>query len=543
MTLKYMLVVFAILIVACGSSPRPTVTTTVPIPNPTDFRIIAGSEVKTLEDAGIFRDFTKQSGINLNIRYKGSVDIKNLVNAYAVKNPGDVDAFWPASPIWLPGTFVQNKSSVMRTYVVLGVDPQVATTLGWNQKNITAEDVIAAIKSGQIKLAMPSATQDDAGAIFYLSALSWLKGGDQVLTPADLANPTITEEIRTLLNGVSRSAASSDALKNVFVQDRLGAKQYNAIVWPESLAIDANRELVSKNAQPMQIFYVNGATGLETFPIGYSDKSSQAKIDQFNALLSFLKSPDIQKRLNQLGWRTGYVGMAVENADPAVFNQSWGIDPQKEVQPITLPKEAVIDQALNTYLLVFKKPAYTQICIDDSGSMAGEGKNQVQDATDLLLDQNRAATVLLQASESDFLAIKMFDNNVVTVGTVSGNNPTRLKDLSKKVANTTLGGGTALFDCVRAALDEISKNYQPDQYNYTVIAMTDGRSNRGMSQRDFEAYYKANKFTVPVFGIAFGDADDSQMKTFITTTNGEICDGRSGGEALLLCFRKAKGSN
>jgi Ca-activated chloride channel homolog len=251
----------------------------------------------------------------------------------------------------------------------------------------------------------------------------------------------------------------------------------------------------------------------------------------------------IQSRLKKLGWRTGYVGMAVENADPAVFNQAWGIDPNQEAQPITLPKEAVIDQALNKYLLAFKKPAYTEICVDDSGSMKDEGKAQVQEATDLLLDQSRAATVLLQASERDFISVKMFDERVVTVGTVDGNNPTELKALSDKVANTTLGGGTALFECVRAALNDIRDNYQPDQYNYTVVAMTDGRSNRGMSQQDFEAYYQANKFTVPVFGISFGNADDSQMRTFITTTNGELCDGRSGGEALLLCFRKAKGSN
>lgn len=543
MKLRHIFIVLALLTVACGSSRTPTVAIPVATPNPTDLRIIAGSEVKTLEDAGIFKEFTRQTGINLDIRYKGSVDIKNLVSAYTAKNPGDVDAFWPASPIWLPGTFVQNKTSIMRTYVVLGVDPQTATTLGWTQKDITAEDVITAIKAGQINLAMPSATQDDAGAIFYLSALSWLKGGDQVLTLTDLNNPTLTQEIRALLGGVTRSAASSDALKNIFVQDRLGAKQYNAVILPESLAIDANRELVSKNAQPLQIFYVNGATGLETFPIGYSDKSSQEKINQFNALVKFLKSPNIQEKLRKLGWRTGYVGMSVENADPAVFNPAWGIDPQKEVQPVTLPKEAVIDQALNKYLLTFKKPAYTQICIDDSGSMEGEGKKQVQEATDLLLDQNRAATVLLQASERDFISVKMFDDKVITVGTVDGNDPTALKALSKKVASTTLGGNTALFECVKAALDEISENYRPDQYNYTVIAMTDGQSNRGMEQRGFEAYYKANKFTVPVFGILFGDADDSQMKTFITTTNGEICDGRSGGEALLLCFRKAKGSN
>lgn len=538
MTLKFIFFAFAMLLVACNSSKPIT-----PTPAPSAFRIVAGSEIKTLEDAGIFQDFTKQTGIPLNIRYKGSVDIKNLVSAYAANNPGDIDAFWPASPIWLQGTFVQNKSSVMRTYVVLGVDPQIANGLGWTQKTITAQDVIAAIQDGKIKLAMPSATQDDAGAIFYLSALSSLKGGDRVLQIADLSNPDLTQEITTLLGGVSRSAASSDALKSVFVQDRLGAKQYNAIVWPESLAIDANRELVSKNARPMQIFYVNGATGLETFPIGYSNKIPQAKIDQFNALVTFLRSPAMQDRLKKLGWRTGYVGMAVENADPTVFNPAWGIDPQQEAQPITLPKEDVINQALTQYLVAFKKPAYTQICIDDSGSMASEGKKQVQDATDLLLDQNRAATVLLQASERDYIAIKMFDERVVNVGSVQGNDPVALKNLANQVAKTNLGGGTALFDCVKAALNDIRQNYQPDQYNYTVVAMTDGKSNRGISQQSFESYYQANKFTIPVFGIEFGDADDSQLKTFITTTNGELCDGRSGGEALLVCFRSAKGSN
>ena len=63
--------------------PPTAPATAVSYPDPTTFRIVAESAVKTLQDAGILDDFTKETGIQLTIDYAGPVDIRNAVSMAA----------------------------------------------------------------------------------------------------------------------------------------------------------------------------------------------------------------------------------------------------------------------------------------------------------------------------------------------------------------------------------------------------------------------------------------------------------------------------
>lgn len=544
-------VAFAILI-ACVPvpvfQPQPNKTPTPSLCTP-PLTIVAASEVRVLAEAGIFADFTKETCTQLTLTYKGSVDIKNMVAAYGVNNPKDVDVFWAASPIGLPGTLVNAKAIVMKTYPTLVVDKQKAADLGWDpKKGIETRDIIASIRAGKLTLTMPSASQDDAGAIFYLAVLSSLKGG--IVQSADLSSPTITEAVRTLFGGVGRSAASADALRQIILDDRLSGKpQYAAAMMPEVMAISLNRALTAKNIAPMTIFYVRDATDIETFPFGYVEKISDDKIAQFNALVAYLKSSKVQDKLKALGWRTNPVGMTVANADPSVFNATWGIQTDAELSPIVMPKEEVIDSALALYQSAFRKPSNTVYCLDYSGSMSGDGEKQLKNAMDLLLDQSRATTVLLQAGSQDVTTVLAFSTVTTDLGTVTGNDAAALKRMSNTIGNRRPEGNTALFSCVRDAFERIANGYNPSKYNYSVIVMTDGKSNTGINENDFARYYQNRKLPVPVFGISFGDADLVQMNTFKTLKTGDVlvpgdvCDGRKGGDSLVLCFRDAKGSN
>lgn len=188
--------------------------------DPTNFRVIAESEVKTLQDAGILNDFTKETGIKLTINYRGPVDIRNAVSNLGKNNPKQVDAYWPGSSLWLPGSSTVQPESVMKTYVVLAVDPATARELGWEPaKGITASDLVSAIQSGKINLAMTSASQSTPGAAFYLAMYTALTG-KRVLTSNELNNPQATQDIKTMLAGVDRSAQSLDHLEQVFVDDK-----------------------------------------------------------------------------------------------------------------------------------------------------------------------------------------------------------------------------------------------------------------------------------------------------------------------------------
>jgi Ca-activated chloride channel family protein len=543
---------------ACGAPPPAARSELRGTPTPTlcapPLRIVAASEVKVLEDNKIFEGFTGQTCIQTSISYKGSVDIKNMVASYASNNPQDVDVFWAASPIGLPGTLVNAKATVMKTYPTLIVDKQKAAELGWDlKKGIETRDVITAIGAGKLTLAMPSASQDDAGAIFYLAVLSSIKGG--IVQKADLSSPAITDGIKTLFGGVSRSAASADALRQIILQDRLSGKpQYAAAMLPEVMAIPLNRALVAKNVAPMMVFYLRDATDIETFPLGYVEKISDAKIAQYNALVAYLKSPQVQDKLKALGWRTNPVGMTVTNSDPAVFNPDWGIQTDAELAPITMPKEDVIDAALGLYQTSFRKPSNTVFCLDYSGSMQGSddtsGERQLKNAMDLLLDQSRATDILLQSGSKDKVKVYGFSSRVFEIGKlVEGNDPKALKNLSDNIRLTTPAGSTAMFDCLRTALDFIGTSYDPKSYNYGVIAMTDGASNAGMTVSQFPSYYQTKKLAVPMYAIAFGDATFDQLNVLKTLKSGDVlvpgsvCDGRQGGAELIRCFREAKGSN
>jgi hypothetical protein len=158
---------------------------------------------------------------------------------------------------------------------------------------------------------------------------------------------------------------------------------------------------------------------------------------------------------------------------------------------------------------------------------------------DLLLEQDRAAEVLLQATPRDVVMVYGFSSETRQIGgQIQGNDPALLQDLSYEVSQFQVGGNTALFDCVESALRYLGASLDP-VYNYSVIALTDGHSNEGADSAAFADFYRKGRYTVPVYGIAFGDADLTQLETF-KLTGGDVYDGR--GDAANA-FLMARGNN
>jgi Ca-activated chloride channel family protein len=387
---------------------------------------------------------------------------------------------------------------------------------------------------------MTSASQSTPGATFYLAMYTALSD-KRVLTSTDLEDPQVFDDLKAMLAGVERSAGDLDHLKQVFVEDKAsGADRFNAIVIYESLAIEMNRELLAQGLQPMTIFYVTGATAVADVPLRYVDNGRDYRRTQYDWLVDFLTRPDIQQKIQALGWRTNPIGMVMENADPSVFNPDWGINTTTEFPEMVFPKPPVALAALNQYQSLFRKPSFTVYCLDYSGSMESNGgREQMIDAMDLLLDQERASEVLLQATAEDVTVVYGFSNMTVAIGhALEGNAPGALKGLSSLIATRATGGGTALFDCVIGALDYLADPSDP-RYSYSVIAMTDGQSNAGATASEFASYYRRMNLNIPVYGIAFGSADVSQMNVFVDT-GGAVYDAR---QDVAAAFRQAKGNN
>ncbi len=496
-----------------------------------EFSIISGSENKTLENLLI--RFGRSKNIHIHMKYKGSVDIM-----HGLQEDGfHYDAVWPANSLWLAlgdaHHRVKHDKSIMTSPVVFGIRRSLADELGFIGRDVRVRDILAAAKAGKLKFMMTSATQSNSGASAYMGFLYALLGNPEAMSREDLHTPELKQELRALFSAVNRSSGSSGWLKDLFLKGN-----YDAMVNYEAVIIEANQELVKSGREPLHVVYPMDGIVLADSPLGYVDQGSRDKETFFKELQAYLLSDKVQQELVAYGRRTGFGGK-VRNPSKKVFNPDWGIDIERILSPIKMPNAEVILEALNLYQTQFRKPSYTVFCLDYSGSMGGQGEQQLEAALALLLDQAHATHYLINMGEDDHTMLIPFDDGQRTVLEVDGNDRKQLLDLLQKVKKETPDGSTDIYSPVIKGLNKIAA-IDHTAYIPAVILMTDGVSNKGKTFRHLRNHWEKLGLDIPVFCILFGNASEKQLHQIVDLTRGRIFDGRHD---LIKAFRKAKGYN
>ena len=490
-------------------------------------RILSGSENQELEP--ILEDFSRESGIRVEMTYQGSLDIMRALEQDEIA----YDAVWPASSLWLnvgdTGHRVKHGESISISPVVFGIRQSLAEELGFVGREVSVRDILDAITAGKLKFCMTSATQSNSGASAYIGFLYALLGNPDMITEEDLENEQLQSDIQALLSGVDRSSGSSDWLKDMFLEGG-----YDAMVNYECLIIQANEELESRGEETLYVVYPYDGLTLADSPLGYVDNGDDDKETAFLELQEYLLSEDVQNEIQRTGRRTGYTGISDENRD--VFRTDWGVQPDRVLSTMRMPSTDVLFQALNLYQTDFKKPSLSIYCLDYSGSMSGKGNEQLVAAMEQLLIQENAEKNFLQASKDEVNVLIFFDDQVLAEYTAVGSG-TELEALYDKVESQDTGSGTDMYVAAEEALKVLS-HYDLSQYTPAVILMTDGMS--GGSFDAFMEQYQELGEDVPVFSIMFGDADSEQLEELAAATNARVFDGR---EDLIDAFRKVKGYN
>ena len=490
-------------------------------------RILSGSENQELEP--ILEDFSRESGIRVEMTYQGSLDIMRVLEQDEIA----YDAVWPASSLWLnvgdTGHRVKHGESVSISPVVFGIRQSLAEELGFVGREVSVRDILDAITAGKLKFCMTSATQSNSGASAYIGFLYALLGNPDMITEEDLENEQLQSDIQALLSGVDRSSGSSDWLKDMFLEGG-----YDAMVNYECLIIQANEELESRGEETLYVVYPYDGLTLADSPLGYVDNGDDDKETAFLELQEYLLSEDVQNEIQRTGRRTGYTGISDENRD--VFRTDWGVQPDRVLSTMRMPSTDVLFQALNLYQTDFKKPSLSIYCLDYSGSMSGKGNEQLVAAMEQLLIQENAEKNFLQASKDEVNVLIFFDAQVLAEYTAVGSGA-ELEALYDKVESQDTGSGTDMYVAAEEALQVLS-HYDLSQYTPAVILMTDGMS--GGSFDAFMEQYQELGEDVPVFSIMFGDADSEQLEELAAATNARVFDGR---EDLIDAFRKVKGYN
>ncbi len=503
--------------------------------------ILAGSENQALEP--LIQDWARDNGVAVTLTYLGSVDISRELQA---GESSAYDAIWPAHSLWIElgdtGKSVSHAMSILRSPVVLGLRKSIAMRLGWvGRKDLTIQDIRDAAAQNEFQLSMTSATQSNSGASAYLGFLYVFAGDPDMLTGEMLDDPALQDAMRDLLAQVDRSSGSSGWLKDAFLAKPDG---FDAMFNYESVVIETNQALVSRGEEPLYIIYPANGLAVADSPLGLIDKGDAAKETAFLDLQTHLLTPETQGKLSALGRRAGLIGLDASSADPAVWNPDWGVDLARDIAPIPTPASDVIAKALSLYQTELRKPSLTVWVLDVSGSMNGDPLDQLKEAMRLILDPDAAAMNLLQPSSRDVTIILPFNHTYQRPTIVTGGTEADLAAALSRVQGLQADGGTDVYTAIAEAL-RLIEPYAVDgtlgDYLPAIVAMTDGASeteNRANMFRDLAAAPWAKD--IPIHSIAFGDADEDQLKALSEATIGRLF---TAGDDIAKALRAAKGYN
>ena len=494
--------------------------------NSNAFTIISSQENKESED--IIKNYAKNKGYDVEVDYAGTIDIINELNSGE-----NYDAVWLSNSIWSymldSSVKISNSKSTSINPVIFGIKKSKAQELGFIDKGVYTKDIVNAISEKKLKFSMSNPTSTNSGASAYLGMLAVLAGNPEVLTEEDLQNEKLQEDLKTLFTGMERSSGSEDFLEELFLNG-----DYEAVVSYESSIININKQLVAKGEEPLYAIYPVDGVSISDSPFEYIDNKDANKKEIFLDLQSYLLSNEGQKLLQEDGKRTWYGGTS-ENVDKTIFNPDWGIDTTTYISPIKYPSTKVIKAALNLYQTALRKPVHVAFCLDYSGSMSGAGYNELVSAMEYILTE-KAANDLIQFSNKDKIDIIPFASTTYKPwSTLDG---TQTQELLYNIKNSKPSGTTALYPAAIDAL-ELLKNENMNEYNVSVVLMTDGAGNVGSFGELRNEYSLINK-KIPIYSITFGSASEYQLKEIANLTNAKVFDGKAD---LVRAFKEVRGYN
>jgi len=493
------------------------------------FTIISSTSTSAMDDELI--EYGKKNGINVEIEHYGDLEIVDILNT----NSKDYDAVWISNSIWLymldNTNLATDSKSIVINPVVMAIQKSKAEELGFINKEVYNKDILEAIKNGKLKYVMSSVTQTNTGATAYLNFLNSLAGNPEVLTSKMLKQEQLQKDLKDFFKGVERVSGNENYLKEMYLKG-----DYNAMINYESSLIELNKELIKDNKEPLYLIYPTDGVAINDMPFAYinNDSKDTKTKERFDKIQSYLRSDEIRKKLETLGYRSWYGGIK-EDIDKNTFNKDWGIDTTKYLKDMKYPSKTVMTEAINLYIETLRKPTHVVFCLDVSGSMYGDGLKELKDAMTYILDYETASIDNLQFSDKDKITIITFSSNVEDIY------PTKLgsetKEVIKQINELETVGATNIYAPSIEALKILERD--SDDYTKTVILMTDGSSNNG-SFKDLKKYYESTSKTIPIYSITFGSSSERQLSEIADLTNGKIFDGKQG---LKRAFKEVRSYN
>jgi Ca-activated chloride channel family protein len=509
------------LLASCGSSDGS--------PNANDantLTVLAGSEVKDL--VPLLPDIKSATGVSLAMSYSGTLEGAEAISGGATK-----DVAWFSSGNYLSllpgaGSRVVAQKQIMLSPVVIGVKKSVADRFGWtNNANVTWKDIEAKSADGSFKFAMTNPAASNSGLVALIGVASALSGSSDSIDTGTIDKTAL----RAFFKGQALTAGSSGFLADSYVRDQ---DTVDGIVNYESILMSLNAG--GKLHEPLELVYPKEGIVTADYPFMLLNA---AKRDAWDKVTTYLRSPDVQKRI-----------MTDTLRRPAV--PGIALDPRFSTQTlIELPFPAkldTIDALITAYLDEVRRPASAIFVLDLSGSMKGDRLDQLKTAMNALTGTDQSLTGRFARFRSrEQVTIITFSDSVLdtrefTIDDTAPNGPdmTAIRDY---VNGLETYSSTAIYSGLEAAYSAVrgAQSADPNRL-YSIVLMTDGANNAGVSPEEFATDYAALPAPVQAvhtYTVLFGDANADAMSSIATETGGSVFNAQT--TSLLTIFKQIRG--
>lgn len=531
------MLLLAVLLTACGKKDAPDATKAADSSKPV-FTVLATTDLK---DAQPLEEMVeKATGVRLRFAWGGTMESTEAV----LSGSTPAHAAWFANAKYLLSdpqgqARVKLQEKIMLSPIAVGVNQTAAKQLGWDDPATAAKvgwrEITQAASQGKLRYALSNPATSNQGFMALMGVVAAASQKSEALTAADVNRGAIAG----FLKGYKLPGDNSTYLTEKFLEQQgNGPTQLNAFINYESWLLSLNNG--GKLREKLVLVYPHEGVATADYPFMLLKDDRR---DDYLKVVAYLKGADAQKWLARQTLRrpiNAEVAATVADVLP------------KEGMRIELPfspDRALADGLIDAYLNEFRRPIASTFVLDTSGSMDGQGRraqliqalHYVAGADSSLTGRlakltNREKVWMLPFSDQPW-RMTYFEIPTgrpqakgVQVQEDSEAKQAMLADVRAYADGLRMTGGTALYDSVLAALKHMVEQKQKNpNYQYSVVAFTDGENTKGRSLEQFQQAYAAlpeDVRGIPVFMVLFGEAKEVDLKALVQTTGGKVFDAR-----------------
>lgn len=525
----------AVLLAACGkkdeaAGPGPSAAAQGAV-----FQVLATTDLRDAQPLEAMVE--KATGVKLRFSYGGTMESTEAV----LTGRTEAQAAWFANAKYLLSdpqgqSRVKLQEKIMLSPIALGVSQSTAKRLGWDDpkaaEQVTWRAIAQAAAQGKLTYALSNPATSNQGFMALMGVVASASNKAEALTAEDVDRGAIAD----FLKGYKLPGDNSTYLSEKFIQQQ--GRQVNTFINYESWLLSLNNS--GKLSEKLTLVYPHEGVATADYPLMLLQ---DARRDDYLKVAAYLKGPEAQAWLARQTLRRPVnpeVATAVADLFPAGGMR---------VELPFSPDRALSDGLIDAYLNEFRRPIASTFVLDTSGSMQRDRRReQLVEAIHYIAGADNSLTGrLAKLTSRERVWMLPFSDRpgpITAFQVPAGRAQSKgvqlqadseakqqvLAEVRNYADSLTMTGGTALYDSVLAALrHSLDERKKAPQYQYSVVAFTDGENTMGRDLPAFEAAYAQlpeDVRGIPVFMVLFGEAKEADLKRLVEITGGRVFDAR-----------------